>query len=89
MLDMVPSEKLTELCTLSVPPAALVSIDLVARIVDDIGVVAEAAVHGVGADAAVEHVGADIAGEDVGTAVAGAVDVAEPARVRFSTSRRA
>ena len=38
----------------------------VAGIVDDVGIVAEAAVHGVGAGAAVEDVGGDVADEVVG-----------------------
>ncbi|CAF0856079.1 unnamed protein product [Rotaria sp. Silwood1] len=49
--------------------------DLVAGVVDDVGVVAQAAGHDVGARAAVQHVVAAVAGELVGLAVAGAVDV--------------
>ena len=49
--------------------------DHVAGVIDHVGVVAEAADHGVGADAAVEHVVAAVAGDDVGVAIAGAVDV--------------
>jgi hypothetical protein len=48
----------------------------VAGVVDHIGVVAEAADHGVGAGAAIENVVAAVAGDRVGEAVAGAVDVA-------------
>src|SRR4029453_14843119 len=50
--------------------------DDVERIVDDIGVVAEAAVHRVGAGLAVENVGAAVADQDVGLKIAGAVDIA-------------
>ena len=71
---LVPSEKLTALVD-PVGAAGGAGLDhLVAGIVDDIGVVADAAAHGVGADAAVEDIGAVIAGKDVGKAVAGAVD---------------
>ena len=52
--------------------------DDVAGIVDDIGVVAETAVHRVRAAAAIEPVGAAIADEDVAEAVAGAVDIGGP-----------
>ena len=68
--------KVTELSTVSVPPQDVALGHHVAGIVDDIGVVAEAAVHRVGAAAAVEAVGARIADEDVGEEIAGAVDVA-------------
>ena len=46
----------------------------VAGIVDDVGVVAAAALHGVGAALAFDVVRGDIAGQDVGEAVAGGVD---------------
>ena len=49
--------------------------DRIADIIDDVGVIAEAAGHGVSAGAAVEGVVAAVAGDDVGIAVAGAVDV--------------
>ena len=57
VLDIGGERKVTELLTLSVPPPAA-SMTAVERIVDEIGVVAEAARHRVGAGAAVELVGA-------------------------------
>ena len=50
----------------------------VAGIVDDVGIVADAAHHGVGAGATIEGVVAAVAGEDVGVTVAGAVEVGGP-----------
>ena len=71
---LAPSVKLIDDCTVSVP-ALSASVDHVAGVVDDIGVVAGAADHGVGAGAAVERVVAAVAGDDVGERIAGAVDV--------------
>ena len=48
----------------------------VEAVVDNIGIVADAALHGVGAGAAVELVGARIADQHIHDGVAGAVDVA-------------
>ena len=58
-------------------------VDGVAGIVDDIGVVAEAAAHEVGAEAAVEDIVADVAGEGVGVVIAGAVDRGDAGEVEI------
>ena len=58
-------------------------VDGVADIVDDIGVVAEAAAQEVGAEAAVEDIVVDIAGEDVGIVIAGAVDRVDAGEVEI------
>jgi hypothetical protein len=60
--------------------------DDVAGLVDDIGVVAEAALHDVGAEAAVEQVVAAVAGEGVGSALPVPLICGCRSGSRFSTS---
>ena len=69
-----PRVKSTLLSTRSVPPLLSVLRDLVAEIVDRVGVAAVAAGHVVGALLAVDLVGAGVAGELVDAAVAGEVE---------------
>ena len=54
--------------------AVVVGVHRVAGVVDDVGVVAVAALHQIGSGAAVEQVGAVIAAQDVVELVAGRVD---------------